>query len=134
MTNLTTACYNIEDGKVVEGTLADFSGFIEQTTRPNGVGYKYYTTTVERTVEVDTGQVDEDGDAITERVETDVWVLAKWATWGGPQVVVREFKSEEEANAAAEDTYVYDILRNSEIEIYLDRADAERALADTQTE
>lgn len=106
MANLNTTCYTIEDGKIVEGTLSDFDMYIEKTTRPTGVGYKYYATT-----------------------ENDVWVLAKWATWGGPQVVVREFETEDEAKAAAEETYVYDILNNQETPIYLDRADAESALA-----
>ncbi len=82
-----------------------------------------------RDVERDTDQVDEDGHAITETVQDDVWVLAKWATWGGPEVVVREFDTEEEANTAAEETYVYDILNNSDMAIHLDRASAESDLA-----
>lgn len=129
MNTLNTTCYTIEDGKIVEGKLADFDLYIESTTRPTGVGYKYYATTVQRDIERDTDQVDEDGYTITETVQEDVWVLAKWATWGGPQVVVREFETEDEAKAAAEETYVYDILNNQETPIYLDRADAESALA-----
>jgi hypothetical protein len=128
MTNLTTTCFTVQDGKIVEGTLADFTCFIESTTRPTGVGYKYYVTTVTRDVERDTDQVDEDGDVITETVEDDVWVLAKWATWGGPQVVVREFESEEEANTAAEETYVHDILNNPEISIHFCEEDAKADL------
>lgn len=134
MTNLTTTCFTTQDGKIVEGTLADFTCYIESTTRPTGVGYKYYVTTVTRDVERDTDQVDEDGYVITETVRDDVWVLAKWATWGGPEVVVREFESEEEANAAAEETYVHDILNNSEMTIHLDRAEAERERAEIQAE
>ena len=129
MTTLSTTCFTVQDGKIVEGTLADFTCYIESTTRPTGVGYKYYVTTVTRDIERDTDQVDEDGYVITETVQDDVWVLAKWATWGGPERVVREFDSEEEANAAAEERYVYDILNNADMSIYLDRASAESDLA-----
>lgn len=118
-TTLKTACFTIDNGQVVEGALADFSSFIEQTTRPNGVGPKYYATTVTLAV---------DHDEENQPVENDVWVLAKWATWGGPQVVVRELENEKEAREAAEETYVYDILHNSEFVIHLDRSGAEQEL------
>ena len=108
MTNLATTCFTVQDGKIIEGTLSDFTCFIESTTRPTGVGYKYYSTTV----------------------EGDVWALVKWATWSGPEVIVQEFDSEQEANTAAEETYVQDILNNSEMQIHLDRGAAERELAD----
>lgn len=133
MTTLNTACYTIKDGAIIEGTLANFTCYIESTTRPQGVGYKYYATTVTRDVERETDEVDENGYAITETVPADVWALAKWATWGGPEIVVREFETEEEANAAAEETYVQDILGNNEITIHLERADAERDLAEQQS-
>lgn len=128
MTKLDQECFTVWDGKVEQGTLADFSHFIETTTRPHGVGYKYYATTVSRRNESDT---DDDGnEVLPEEVFRDQWVLAKWATWCGPEVVVLEFESEDEASAAAEDSYVYDILHNSEFPIYLDRQSAEADLAD----
>ena len=106
MTALNTPCFTVQDGRITKGTLNDFHSFIEETTRPTGVGPKYYATT-----------------------HGDVWVLAKWATWGGPEVVVQEFDSEDAAKAAAEETYVYDILKNSEMAIHLDRAGAEQELS-----
>jgi hypothetical protein len=124
ITNRTTTCFTVQNGKIVKGTLADFTCFIETTTRPNGMGYKYYVISVNRDVERATDRVDEDGYIITETVEDDVWVLAKWASWGGPQVIIREFESEQEANAAAEETYIYDILNNSEISIHFCKNDA----------
>lgn len=105
-TTLQAVCYTVENGAIVAGTLADFDSFIETTTRPHGVGTKYYA------VETRGG-----------------WALAKWATWGGPQQIVREFDTQAEAEAAAEETWVYDILNNSEIVIHLDRAGAEQELA-----
>lgn len=129
-TTLNTTCYNVEDGEIVEGKLSDFDNLIECTTRPTGVGYKYYATTVRARNESDT---DDDGNEVMPTEEfRDQWVLAKWATWGGPQVVVREFDTEEEAEAAAEETYVHDILNHSDTYVYLDRAQAEQALASQQ--
>ena len=129
ITTLKTPCFYVQDGEVREGTLADFSHFIETTTRPTGVGYKYYVTTVSRRTEA--VYDDEDKEIEPERME-DVWALAKWATWGGPEVIVSEFDSEEEANAAAEETYVYDILNNSEMSVHLDRESAEAELKSLQ--
>jgi len=129
VTTLNTTCYTVQNGKIVECILADYACYIERTTRPTGVGFKYYVTTVARDIERFTDQVDEDGYVITETVKDDVWVLAKWASWGGPEVVVCEFASEEEARAAAVDTYFHDILHNDEITIHLDRASAELELA-----
>lgn len=124
---LNTTCFTVQRAAVVEGTLADFDHFIERTTRPTGVGYKYYATTVSRSSESDT---DDDGNEVLPAEEfSDVWVLAKWATWGGPEVVVREFDTEDDARAAAEESYVYDILHNSEMVIHLDRDGAVRELA-----
>lgn len=129
-TTLATICYTIKDGKIVEGTLADFSCFIESTTRPTGVGYKYYATTISRRCESTT---DDDGNEVLPAEEfEDIWVLAKWATWGGPERVIREHASESDALADAEQTYVHDILDNPEISIWLDRADAERFLAENE--
>lgn len=128
---LKTPCFYVQDGKVCEGTLGDLDRFIETTTRPTGVGYKYYVTTVSR--RVDAVYDDEDNEIEPEFMK-DVWALAKWATWSGPEVVVREFDSEEEANAAAEETYVYDILNNSEMSVHFDRASAEAELQAIQDE
>jgi hypothetical protein len=126
-TTLHTPCFYIEDGEVREGVLGDFDNLIETATRPTGVGYKYYVTTIHR--RVDAVYDDEGNEIEPERIE-EVWALAKWATWNGPEIVVQEFDSEEEANAAAEQTYVHDILGNSEVCVYLDRESAEAELKD----
>jgi hypothetical protein len=104
-TNLSTPCYTVQDGRIVEGKLSDFAWYIEDACRPNGVGYKFYAT-------------ERDGS----------WVLAKWE--GGREIVVSEYDTEPEARIAAEQTYVYDIMNNDSIQIHLARADAERELAD----
>jgi hypothetical protein len=104
-TRLSTRCFTVQDGQIVAGALSDFAWYIEDACRPNGVGHKFYAT-------------ERDG----------TWVLAKWE--GSNEIVVREFDTEPEARDAAEQTYVYDILHNDAIQIHLDRADAERELAD----
>jgi hypothetical protein len=109
MSKLNTTVYTIEDGKVVEGTLNDFLCFIEQTTRPHGVGTTYYV------VENDDG-----------------FALVKWASWGGPERLVRQYETEVEAQEALEDGFVYDIENNPEIGIFYGREEAEKALADNQ--
>lgn len=107
---LNTPCFTVQDGQIVAGTLADFDHFIERTTRPHGVGCKHYVTEITR-----------DG--------VDVWAHAKWATWGGPETIIDTYETEAEAQAAVEQTYVYDILNNPEQCINLDRASAEAELA-----
>ena len=104
---LQTPCYTVHTGSVVTSTLNDHRHHIETTTRPAGVGPKYYTTT--------------DG---------GTWCLAKWATWGGPEVIDERFDDEAAADAAAEVTYINDILGNPDYPIYLDLTKAEAALKD----
>lgn len=129
---LDTQCFTIEDGRIFAGILRDFDNLIARTTRPHGVDYKYYATTLRVRNESDT---DDDGKEVLPTEEyRNQWVLAKWATWGGPQVVVRELDTEEEALDAAEETYVYDILHHAEAQIYLDLAEAEQALASQQAD
>lgn len=127
-TTLNTECYTIDDGKIVKGILNDFRQFIETTTRPTGVGPAYYATTIIRptTKEV----IDDEGNIIEAEGFDDVWALAHWVTWGGPEVIIDTFETEAEAEEAAEDIYISDILNNSEMCIYLSLADAERVLAE----
>lgn len=113
---LKSPCWWIEDGAVREGTLADLARFIETTTRPTGIGYKYYVRALSP----------RKGD---ERLQ-GAWALAEWVTWAGPEVIVRVFDTEEAANAAAEATYVDDIRNNREVAVFLTREEADSALAD----
>lgn len=120
---------DVEKKAIVAGVLDDFRHFIRTTTRPTGVGPVYYATTRSRSVDT----YDAEGNQNGEKTE-DFWVLAHWVTWAGPEHIVRECDSEQEALAAAESIYVQDILDNNEMGIYLDRATAERVLAETLEE
>ena len=128
MADLSSPCFYIENGKILEARFSDFVHLIEMVSRPSGTGYVYYATNIARAPEVDVAS-DEvataGGDAA---LVEPVWVLAKWARWGGPEVVVREYASEALAKAAAEAVYVQDILANSEVPLYLNREAAERSL------
>lgn len=100
--NLNTPCFTVCDGQVVEGVLNNFSQYIEMATRPEGVGPRFYVKSL-----------------------GDHWALVQWATWNGPEVIVENFDTQQEAEAAAERTYVDDILCNQEVLIFFDRAEAE---------
>lgn len=130
-TNLTSSCYYIQDGEVVEGLLSDLDMLIETTTRPDGVGPKYYVTRAPRRVEA---VYNDDGEEIEPARTEHVWALAKWATYSGPEVIVDTFDNESEAQAAAEATYVHDILNNAEMSVHLDRDGAEDELRMLQEE
>lgn len=122
---LNTPCFYVQGGMVCEGILEDLAAYIETTTRPDGVGRAYYVTTRQRRVDAVT---DDNGREIEPEHTKPIWVLAKWATWAGPEVVVDEYDTEAEAEGAAEQTYVYDILNNQEVPVHLDRAGAEDEL------
>lgn len=110
---LTAKCYTIEQGKIVEGTLEDFRQFIETTTRPHGVDYKYYK----------------------QKVDKEGWAVAQWVTWAGPEHIGHiRFETEAEADEYLEDLYCEQILANSEFSIYLTRDEAEEMLAALEEE
>lgn len=109
---LQTTCFWVEYGRVFEGVLGDLDHFIEMTTRPTGIGPKYYV----------------------KAMPGNTWALAKWATSGGPERIIRRFDSEDDAKAAAEETYVFDIINNHEVTVHLDRESAEAHLKSIQAE
>ena len=132
MLKLTDQCFTVQNGKVVAHVVSDFSEFIETTSRPTGIGHKYYATTVERVTAQ--AEVDEFGNVTKEPVVQDVWVMAMWATWGGPERVLQEYESEGEANEAVEQSQIYDILNNNEVVIHIKRASAEAEASDWRAE
>ena len=123
---MTARVFFLEDGEVKSGILRDLDRFIETTTRPTGIGPKYYATTVSKTVEAVT---DDDGNELEPEHQEFVWVLAKWATWGGPEIVVHYFDNEADALKAAEERWIDDILNNNEMAVYSSREEAMQALA-----
>jgi hypothetical protein len=112
--NLKAECFIIEDKKIVNKPLSDFDHLIEKTTRPTGVGYKYYVTSAVEATEA-----------------TEVWALAMWF---GIEHIVYTFRTEKEAIEAAEKTYVYDILNNEEVQIYMSLEKAQRALEENKND
>jgi hypothetical protein len=106
-----TPCFTIQNLKIVEGTLSDFSRYIENCPRPGGVGSKYYVTQNKR-------ETDEGG-------TVDTWCIAKYA---GREIVVRFFDSEIEADLQLEEWHINDILSNDDLVIYLEKGDAQAGL------
>ena len=117
MTKLTDTVFEIIDGKVVEGTLADYMNLVEQTTTPRGVGPVYFVDQTTRPQE-----------EANDWESTDVFGLFKWTNWAGNKRLVKSFNTEAEAQDALEDTFIYDIGNNSEHTLYDSRESAERCL------
>ena len=168
MSKLNTPVFEIIDGKVVEGTLADYMNLIEQTTTPRGVGPVYFIeqpddaavealwaekTQAEKT-ESEAAKAGEAAERLESGPEYNALVTAledaridlqnaetaydaankyglhKWTTWSGSRRLVREFETEAEAQAALEETFVYDIQNNPEHTLYYSRESAEQYLRD----
>ena len=125
--SLKDTCYTTHTGAVVESKLEDHKQHIQTAARPGGVGYKYYTTTINKLIEEEEIEA---GIVIKPAVYDDVWVLAKWI---GREIVVKEFESEADADEAAELNYVDDILNNSEYPIFLFYAEAKMALGNKKS-
>lgn len=121
MSKLNTQVFEIIDGKIVEGTLADYMNLVEQTTTPRGVGPVYFVEETQRRIE-DTNEWE----------STDVFGLFKWS--GSSKRLVKRFNIKAEAQAALEDTFVYDIDHNSEFQIYYTREAAEQFLRENQAD
>lgn len=122
---LKTPCFYVHAGQVHECLLGALDRFIDTTTRPNGVGPRYYTRPIDRIVDA---VYDDEGNEIQPETTREVWALACWMTRSGPESIIRTFDTEAEAAAAAEKTYVHDIMNNPEFWVHLDRASAEAEL------
>lgn len=102
MSKLDQLAYVIEDGKVIERKIRDFTGFIEETTTPQGVAPRYHTR------------------------GNELWT---WGHAGNFPKIVRSFETEGLAEQALEDTFLSDFWNCQEITAFETRAQAENALA-----
>lgn len=107
--NLSATCFYIKDNQVKEGTFNDFTRFIDKTTRPDGIGYKWDVRE----------EVGDDG------IE---WAVTFWGSGGNKETVARIFATEQEARDFLEGIYVRNILNDGTIFICLDRDKAEEVL------
>lgn len=104
---LDTIVYLIEDGKIVETSIRDCSGYIDITTTPLGVAPRYHTR------------------------DNELWT---WGVQGNFPKKVKEFATEEEAQTALEETFVIDFWECVDICAYKFREQAEKVLAESEEE
>jgi len=107
MSKLNEKVWVIRNNIAVEVTLRDLDKHIEISTRPTGVGTKHYVTQV-----------------------NDKWCHAVWVTYGGPERIIAQFETEQEAISAVEDAWLHDIWNNTEETVYATKEAAEVVLAD----
>lgn len=102
---LNTVVFVIGNGQIIEAPIGTFSGFIDETTTPRGVAARMHVRGAE------------------------LWT---WGYAGNFPKMVEAFETEEEANRALDQTFVYDFWNCSEILAFPDRTGAEKCLADCE--
>jgi len=99
MSKLDQVVFVIENDQIVESTIRDLSGYIDETTTPAGVAPRFHVR------------------------GTELWT---WGKNGNNPRCVNKYDSAEEAEDALEDTFLYDFWNCSEILAFTVRADAEK--------
>lgn len=99
MSALNQTVYLVQNGQVIETTIGECDGYIDETTTPNGVAPRLHVR------------------------GKNVWT---WGHGGNFPNLVREFDTEEEARAALEDTFVYDFWKCPDILAFKTREAAEK--------
>ena len=98
MANLNTTCYTIEDSKIVEGEAGRLRLVHQKAPRAPLVWVTNTTpppcSAISSATPIRWTKTDTQSQKPSRKT---CGVLAKWATWGGFQVVVREFETEDEA-------------------------------------
>ena len=105
MSKLNDTVFVIQAGAVIERTLRDLMDLVPTTSRPDGTGTKDYA-----------------------RENDDGAGVYTWMTWGGPERLLSQHDSLEDAVSRVEDLWISDIFNNTEIAVYPNRATAEDAL------
>lgn len=128
----------VRDGIIIETTPRAESGYIDETTTPNGVGPRFHLRRGVRFV-VDGKEFSAQRDArdyaaeISEPVQEEpTHELWSWGLSGQCPVLVAAFDSEAEAQIALDETFLYDFWHCDRIEAYPTREAAEAAMADSQ--
>jgi hypothetical protein len=103
MSKIDQVVYLIEDGKIIESSIRDLSGYIDETTTPRGVGPRYHTR------------------------GNELWT---WGHQGNNPRIVSAYDTEAEAEEALEDTFAHDFWNCADILAFTTREDAEKWLAE----
>lgn len=100
---LDTIVYLVEDGQIVETSIRDCGGYIDETTTPQGVGPRLHVRGAE------------------------LWT---WGPQGNFPHLVRSYDTEAEAQEALEESFVYDFWHADAITAFSTHEEAEKFLAD----
>ena len=98
MSKIDQVVFIIEEGRVVESTIRDLSGYIDETTTPHGIAPRLHVR------------------------GTELWT---WGHAGNFPEPVRAFGTEAEAVEALEDSFAYDFWHCQNILAFNNRAGAE---------
>lgn len=102
MSKLDQVVFIIEDTQIVESSIRDLDGYIDETTTPHGVGARYHVR------------------------ENELWT---WGHAGNFPRLIRAYDTEAEAIEALEDSFAYDFWNSSDFLAFATREAAEECLA-----
>lgn len=101
MSKLDQTVFLIEDGKIIESKICDLSGYIDETTTPLGVGPRYHTR------------------------GNELWT---WGHAGNFPRMLETFDTDEEAEAALEESFYYDFTNCNNLLWFWTREEAQNWL------
>ena len=99
MSKINQVVYIIEEGRVVESAIRDLSGFIDETTTPQGIAPRFHVR------------------------GTELWT---WGHQGNAPHLISAYDTEAEAIEALEDSFAHDFWNCNEILAFTTRADEAR--------
>ena len=102
MSKLNTVVFLFENDQIVETTIGECSGYVDETTTPRGVGPRLHVR------------------------GNELWT---WGHQGNFPRKLREFDTEEEAQEALEESFVYDFW-HADLAAFATREEAEQFLPD----
>jgi len=127
--NLSTTCFTVQNGVIVEGILRDFERFIEITPTPHGIRRKYFIQlAIAEKLDDEIGGCNLDFVSSPAVIDNNVvWVLLYWQNNG--ENILFTFYDKQDAQVKLEEFAALDILNNNEIVIHLNRQCAENELS-----
>jgi len=102
MSKIDQVVFVIDGGEIIEGTIRNFDGYIDETTTPHGVDARYHVR------------------------ENELWT---WGVGGNNARLIRAYDTEAEAIEALEDSFAHDFWNCADILAFATREAAEECLA-----
>lgn len=139
MSKLDQVVFAVVDGEIIESTIRNLGGYIEETTTPHGVGPVYHVREYPKfTVDgedfssrEDAQAFAEDNDLAEEIVEGTSYELWRWVASGNYPRKIQAFDTEAEANEALDETFYIDFCSSDKFFCtYSTREEAEKFLSE----